>query len=99
MTKLIATLFIVLVCSTASARADDEQDRARAALDAGAIQPFGAIEDIVTKRVSGEIIDVELDQDGTQWIYQLKLRDTRGQVLEVEVDATSGEILKMDVDD
>ena len=99
MIRRIAALFIVLTCSAASAWADDEQDRARAALDAGEIQPYGAIQDIVTTRASGEIIDVELDQDGSQWIYQLKLRDTHGQVLEVEVDATSGEILKMDAED
>ena len=99
MTKLIATLFVVLACSAASAWADDEQDRARAALAAGEIQPFGAIEDSVTKHVPGDIIDVELDQDGSQWIYELKLRDSLGRVREVEVDATTGEILKIDAED
>lgn len=99
MKKRIATLFIILACSAASAWADEEQDRARAALAAGEIQPFGAIEDSVTKHVSGEIIDVGLDQDGSQWIYELKLRDSLGRVREVEVDAASGEILKLDAED
>ncbi len=45
------------------------------------------------------ILDTELEESYGRYIYQVDLRDEKGQKWEVEIDATSAEILKNKQDD
>ena len=99
MNKPVLCLVILTICLGRPTWADDTQDRALAAVAAGEIQPLDAIEALVAEQMTGEVIDVELDQNDSKWIYELKVRDTQGKLVELDVDAKTGEILKIDAGD
>lgn len=102
----IRSMFGVLVLAATlpagvPARADDEAaehrpqdfERARAALEAGHIRPLVEVLDVVIARVPGEIVGAEFEDEDDRWIYEVKLIDTAGRLVVVEVDAATATIL------
>ena len=62
-------------------------------------QPLGEILQIVQARVPGDIIEVELDRsDKRGWEYEVKVLASNGRVLEVDVNARTGQIRKIEDD-
>ena len=51
------------------------------------------------RQVPGKMLEVELELEKTGYVYELKLLRPDGKVQEVEVDAASGNILKIEDDD
>lgn len=77
----------------------DNQAEARALLQQGEILPLGRILQIVQERVPGDIIEVELDlSDKHGWEYEVKVLASNGRVLEVDVNARTGVIRKIEDD-
>jgi uncharacterized membrane protein YkoI len=103
LTKLIWRGCRALLCAlTLSAvsglsHADNDQDRARQALQAGEVLPLGTVLERVEKEVPGQILDVDLDretEDGVaRWVYKIKLLRTDGGLVKLKVDARSGVLL------
>ena len=82
-------------------RPEHDHERARHALDRGEVLPIAEILSRTADRVPGEVVEVEFERDdhrGRHWIYELKILAEDGRVLEVRVDAASGEILGMEED-
>jgi len=77
----------------------DDHDRARAALERGAILPLSQITAIAQETFGGRVIEVEFDEEDGGFIYELELIRSDGQLIEVEIDAASGRILKMEAED
>ncbi|MBK1717042.1 PepSY domain-containing protein [Thiocystis violacea] len=81
-------------------RAEHDHDRARQARASGEILPIAEILRRVAVQVPGEVIEVELERDEGPdkpiWIYELEILAPDGRLLEVEVDATQGRLLKED---
>jgi Peptidase propeptide and YPEB domain len=63
-----------------TAASGSDQDRARAALQAGEVLSLRTI----------------LERKGGRWIYELKLVQTGRQLIKLEIDASSGEVLRRD---
>lgn len=82
----------------ATALADDAADwRALyEEVQAGRIQPLETILDTLTDDWLGEVIKVEAEREDGRWVYEIELLGPRGQVVEFEIDAASGEILEME---
>ncbi|MCR6662881.1 MAG: PepSY domain-containing protein [Luteimonas sp.] len=106
-TLISTTVAIPLVLFTAIASLSmqpahagkDDQIEARALLQRGEILPLGRILQIVQERVPGDIIEVELDlSDKHGWEYEVKVLATTGRVLDVDVNARTGEIRKIEDD-
>src|SRR5690606_21640528 len=77
----------------------DDQIEARELLGRGEIKPLGEILQIVQARVPGDIIEVELDRsDKRGWEYEVKVLASNGRVLEVDVNARTGQIRKIEDD-
>lgn len=67
--------------------------------------PYAQIEAIVRAAAPGEIVEVELEEvdpdDGygpTTGLYEIKVLAASGRVLELEIDATTGQILKQETE-
>ena len=75
-----------------------DHDAARAALAQGAILPLPRILAIAGQRVPGDVLKVELEDDDGRLIYDLKILARNGRVREVEIDAKTGAILKVEDD-
>ena len=70
-------------------------DEALRLRDAGTIQSFEKLNAAaLAKHPNATITDTELEQEYGKYVYQVELRDAKGVEWDVELDATSGQILK-----
>ncbi|WP_221939168.1 PepSY domain-containing protein [Mycobacterium sp. KBS0706] len=74
----------------------DDHDRARAARDRGDIRPLEDILPSVRQRFPGDIVRIELENEHDHWIYEIRLISPDGRLLEVDVDARSGDVVEVE---
>ncbi len=77
-------------------RHDDDYSYARGAVERGEAAPLADILQAVAKRYPGEVVEIEFEREGGRWVYEVKLIDTKGRLLELYVDAKTKEILKVE---
>jgi uncharacterized membrane protein YkoI len=81
-------------------RADDVgPEVAKRLLSEGRIKPLSEILNSVTGKIPGKLIEVELELEDGKYVYEFKLLRPNGRVQEIEADAASGTILKVEDDD
>lgn len=85
---------LVMVLATPLAMADNEQDRARAAVQAGKVMPLKTLLERLEREHPGQVLEVELEQDDGRWIYEIKLLQPGGRLVKLELDAASGAVLQ-----
>jgi uncharacterized membrane protein YkoI len=73
-----------------------DHDRAHAARQRGEALPLARILAIVEREVHGRVIEIELERDGGKLLYELELLLPDGRVIEVDIDARSGEFVKLE---
>jgi uncharacterized membrane protein YkoI len=80
---------------------DDDigHEAARRLLESGRILPLETILADLAERVPGKLIETKLEYDDGVILYDLKILRPEGRVQEVEVDAATGRILKIEDDD
>lgn len=94
------TLFALIVLLLAApALADDDHDRARAALERGEILPLSRILAVVEREVGGRIIEIDLDRDDGRYVYEVEAVSRDGRLVELSIDAATGAILDRDYED
>jgi uncharacterized membrane protein YkoI len=109
---VLILLALVTACSTVPALSHDgvdpdvegtawedeneAHDRARRAVRSGEILPMAALLQRVRERIPGDVVEVELE-DG-RWLYEFKVIDDKGRLLEVLVDARTGRVLSIEDD-
>lgn len=89
-----AVLVLAAVLSTgAQARDRGDHERAREAVVAGQILPLRTVLERLEREQAGQVLEIELEPEGGRWIYEVKLLQADGQLLRLEVDAGSGEVI------
>jgi uncharacterized membrane protein YkoI len=78
---------------------DDDHDLARRALEEGRALPLAEILAKMKPDLPGKVIEVVLEIDDGNLVYDLKVLSAKGRLQEIEVDAATGKILKMEDDD
>lgn len=91
---LIVFIAILVVLAAARTVAGDH-DRAWAAREAGEVVPFAAILEAVERDFVGRVLEAELEREKGRWIYEIKLLAPGGQVLKLDYDARSRELLRV----
>jgi uncharacterized membrane protein YkoI len=76
------------------AHADTDQDRARAAVQAGQVLSLKTVLDRLEREHPGQVLEVELEQEQGRWLYEIKLIEPGGRLVKLELDAASGEVLR-----
>ncbi|KWT66821.1 putative lipoprotein [Hyphomicrobium sulfonivorans] len=94
-----AVLMLVAVVPGALMADDLGPEEAQRLLRSGRIKALGDIVTIVQKQVDGDLIDAELDEEDGVYIYELKILRRDGRLQEIEADASTGKILKIEDDD
>ncbi len=100
--KTLTTLCVsaVLMISAGLAQADVSPAKTVELSTSGAILAFDKLDQTaLSQHPNATILDTELDESYGRYIYQVDLRDDKGQKWEVEMDAATGEILKNKKDD
>ncbi|MET0535530.1 MAG: PepSY domain-containing protein [Steroidobacter sp.] len=75
-----------------------EHKSVREALQRGEVLPLVKILAIASKEVPGDVIEVELDDEDKTLVYEIKILTSTGRVREVEIDARTGTVLKIEDD-
>ncbi len=96
---LLPTALLVALLPFTQVAADKDHDRARAVLERGEVLPLAEVLERVRGEFPGEVIATEFDREHGRWVYELKLIDPGGRVVELEVDAVDGRILDTELDD
>ena len=92
---------ILIVCCTLVQQpllADEDHDQVLQLRQAGEILPLETILKIGRKQVQGKVIEVELEQEQKNLIYELEILDKDDVVWDVEIDAVNGRVLKVKED-
>nr|WP_299498149.1 PepSY domain-containing protein [uncultured Rhizobium sp.] len=102
----LTLLLMVAAHSPASADADadnrprHEQDmerqRIRDDVERGVTKSLATLRQIVLARVAGQIVSTKPDRDDDRLIYEFRILRDDNRLIEVEVDAASGDILEIE---
>lgn len=98
---LLAVALLGVAAPTPVRGGDDARDQeiARRALKEGRIRSLSEITEQVRPHLPGKILGVELEVEHGRIVYEFDVIDPSGRLMEVEVDAASGEILSIEDDD
>jgi len=79
--------------------AGDDAALARTLRKAGDILPLSDIHDRARAAKAGTVIDTDLEVKRGRLIYEIEILDAQGLVWEIKLDARSGEVLRVELDD
>ncbi|MGV3655437.1 MAG: PepSY domain-containing protein [Noviherbaspirillum sp.] len=72
-----------------------DHERAREAVQSGQILPLYTVLERLGKSQPGQVLEVELERENGQWIYEIKLLRQDGQLVKLELDARTAEVLRI----
>jgi uncharacterized membrane protein YkoI len=72
-----------------------DYDRARRAVSRGDILPIAQLLEQLHARFPGEVVAVEFEDEHGRGVYEFKIVDETGRLLEVYVNAETGEVLSV----
>ena len=87
-----------LVISPAIADRNGEHEDARRAVELGEALPLVEVLAKVRGDLGGEIVGVSFERKRDLWLYEFKVVEPSGRLVEVYVDAASGRVLKREAD-
>lgn len=70
-----------------------DHDRARQAVEAGDMLPLRTILERVERAYPGQVMEVELDREKGEWVYEIKLLRQGGALMKLKVLARDGTVL------
>ncbi len=88
---ILTAALLVALPDAALADAASQNDLRRA-VERGEIRPLSQILESLRGRVPGEVVRVEVERRKGRWLYEFRIIGPSGRLLEVHVDASSGEI-------
>ncbi|MEK1904192.1 MAG: PepSY domain-containing protein [Pseudomonas sp.] len=101
--KKLTTLFALATLATAASMAqarDLGPDEALKLRDAGTVQSFEKLNQAaLAKHPGSKVEETELEEEYGRYIYQVELRDAQGVQWDLELDASTGQVLKDHQDD
>lgn len=89
---------LALLCLTPAgtwAGDKDDHDRARAAVQAGEVLPLQMLLERLQRSHPGQVLELELEREEGRWIYEIKLLQPDGQLVKLEVDAATAQVLAL----
>jgi len=72
------------------------QDCALDAFKSGDIRPLSDVLAVAREKVPGEVVKVELEREDGVWIYEVKILTPAGRRREVEINAHTLAVIKVD---
>ena len=81
------------------ATADDDYIEARRLLDSGEILPLELILENVRPIFPGKVLEIELEKEDKQIVYEIEILGDNGVIKEIYIDAKTGKLLFTKEDD
>ena len=96
---IIAALVLICVSAVSFVNADESQLTARKLSEAGLILPLEKITKAAKAIKAGEILETELELKKGIYIYEIEILDNKSQVWELKLDAKTGKLIKLELED
>ena len=94
LTGLFIWIMVAMLGTGVSYAADNaDHERARQAVEAGDVLPLRTILDRVERDYPGKVMEVELDREKGEWVYEIKLLRKGGALMKLKIHARDGTIL------
>lgn len=90
---LSAAVLLAALASAAVARERGDHERAREAVVAGQILPLSRVLERLEGEQAGQVLEIELEPMDGRWAYEVKLLQPGGQLLRLDIDAATGEVI------
>lgn len=92
----LASLLLVGLAQPSAWGSDSgDHERARAAVEAGQVLPLPTLLERLRRTHPGQVLELELERDDGRWIYEIKLLQANGQLLKLDVDAATAQVLQV----
>ena len=91
---VVAVALVVGLAGLTVAQADDDHDQARAALRAGEVLPLQTVLNRIATAYPGRVLAIKLERDDGVWVYEVKLLQSQGRLLKLDLDARTGAVLR-----
>ena len=92
---------LLLACSLFAAPAwsgsHGDHELALQAVQSGQVLPLTTVLERLAAQHPGQVLEVELERKAEQWIYEIKMLTTDGQLMKLKLDAGTAEVLRMKV--
>lgn len=86
----------LLAPGMALASDDNDHERARQAMVRGDVLPLKRVmERLDALRPGGHILEVELEEHGGRWVYEIKQLEPGGQIVKIKLNAQTGDLLEV----
>lgn len=72
---------------------ESDHERARRALEAGEVLPLRTVLAKVEVDHPGQVMELELEREDGRWLYEIKILQTGGVLIKLDVDARDGRVL------
>ncbi|HWA14055.1 MAG TPA: PepSY domain-containing protein [Burkholderiales bacterium] len=95
----VLALAAAAACAPLTGAADEGHAIARRLHEAGEIRSLEEISARARAAKAGEILETELERSDGRYVYEMEILDAQGQVWELKLDAKTGELLRMEIDD
>lgn len=79
--------------------AEEDYQLAKKLRQQGEILPLEKILALARANKNGEVIETELEKKHGRYIYEVEILDAQGQVWELKLDAKTGKLIKIKIDD
>ena len=79
----------------AHADGHDDHELARQALQQGQVLPLRTVIDRVEQQYHGQVIKVEFEREDGLFVYDIRLLQSDGRLVKLELDARDGRLIKM----
>jgi len=96
--RLLLPTAVLAIAGVLQAHADD-QKRARTWVEEGRILPLAELLGRLPPDLDGRLLEAEFEVEHGRPIYELEWLTADGRVLELEIDARDGTLLRSEVDD
>lgn len=97
--SLTALLILLSVSAASFVNADESQLTARKLSEAGLILPLEKINKAAQSIKAGRILETELELKKGVYIYEVEILDNKSQVWELKLDAKTGKLIKLELED
>ncbi len=92
---VVGVMALLLAATDAGASDQRDHELARAAVQAGEVLPLPTLLERLQRTHPGQVLELELERHDRRWIYEVKLLQAGGQLLKLEVDAATGQVLEI----
>jgi uncharacterized membrane protein YkoI len=99
MLRRTAMMTLLLWTSLVFVATADDHQAVRELVHSGEIKSLTSILELLPAQFHGRLLEVELENEHGSYVYELEMLDDNGTVWEIEVNASTGELLETEIED